>query len=159
MSSTTDAPVNPNCPSCSAVLVAGAAVADQPVLCPACGSVFVLRRPEFVVRTSRLAIASLILGIASLIGMCFTGIPAILMGLFALKEIRTAKGGLVGRRRALTGIVAGALFGILCAPCSSALLLPALQMLRKPASAAPAHKSIPPGEPNGETPTSPESEG
>jgi len=146
MSSTTAAAANPNCPSCSTALVAGGAVADQPVLCAACGSVFVLRRPGFVVRTSRLAIASLVLGIASLIGMCFTGIPAILIGLFALKEIRAAKGGLVGRRRALTGIVAGALFGVLCAPCTSGLVLPAIQMLGKPSRAEPAHQSIPPGE-------------
>ena len=131
MPSTTTLPANDPCPRCGADLVTAWARPDQPVLCAACGSEFVLRQPGFAVRTSRLAIASLVLGLCSLIGMCITGLPAIVAGVFALREIRRGKGALSGTALAWSGIATGGLLGFFCAPVSTALLLPAFQFLRQ----------------------------
>ena len=118
------------CPGCKAVLATEGLRPDQPIVCPACWATSILRRPGFVVRTSRLAILSLTLGIASLVGICLTGIPAIIAGAVALRQINRSQGGIVGRNLALGGIVTGAVFGFLCAPFTPALILPALQKLR-----------------------------
>ncbi len=118
------------CPRCNAVLVTEGLRPDQPIICPDCGATSVLRRAGFKVRTSRLALLSLALGIASLVGVCLTGIPAVIAGILALRQIARSHGGLSGRHLAVSGIVTGAAFGILCAPFSAALILPGLQKLR-----------------------------
>jgi hypothetical protein len=59
-------------------------------------------------RTSMLAIASLLLGIASWLGLFFfASIPAIITGHMARREIRGAGGAVGGRGLALTGLIAG----------------------------------------------------
>jgi hypothetical protein len=131
MSSLIPAGANTICPGCQAELVTAGLRPGQAVICPACCATSVLRRTGFVVRTSRLAIVSLTLGIASLVGMCLTGIPAIIMGALALRQINRSRGGIVGRHLALSGITTGGVFGILCVPFTLALILPAFQMLRK----------------------------
>jgi zinc protease len=144
MPSTTTLPANYCCPRCGADLVTAWARPDQPVLCAACGSEFVLRQPGFAVRTSRLAIASLVLGLCSLIGMCITGLPAIVAGIVALREIRRGKGALSGTHLAWSGIATGGLLGFFCAPVST-LLLPAFQLLRQsdgPQSSPQAEQSV-----------------
>ncbi|HEY2250312.1 MAG TPA: DUF4190 domain-containing protein [Planctomycetaceae bacterium] len=118
------------CPGCKAVLVTEGQRHDQPVICPACSATRVIRRTGFAVRTSRLAIVSLTLGIASLLGLCLTGIPAIITGLVALRQINRSQGKIVGRRLALGGIATGGVFGCLCAPFTAGLILPAVQKLQ-----------------------------
>lgn len=130
MSSIVTAGPNATCPGCGAVLVTEGLAFNQRIVCPVCCETSVLRCPGFAVRTSRLAIVSLALGIASLLGMCLTGIPAIIVGALALRDINRSQGGLVGRRLALGGITTGGVFGFLCAPFTLALMLPALHMLR-----------------------------
>src|SRR5437879_11154513 len=93
------------CDTCGAVLVIEGLAPDQDVLCPACGATFVLRRTGFAPRRSRLATISLMLGIVSLLGMCLTGIPAVVVGILALREIRGSKESIFGRRLAIGGIV------------------------------------------------------
>lgn len=131
MSSTAFLPAKSTCPSCGASLVTAWARANQQVVCAACGSEFVLRRPGFEVRTSRLAVASLVLGLCSLIGMCITAFPAIVAGIFALREISRSRGALTGTKLAWSGIATGGVLGLLCAPVTGALLLPAFQWLRQ----------------------------
>lgn len=53
------------------------------------------------------SIASLVLGIVSLAGLCFTGVPAIICGHTALNDIRRSKGRLVGGSFARAGLVFG----------------------------------------------------
>ena len=118
------------CPTCGATLATDALDSGQAVLCSECRTRFVLRPPDFVPRISRMAIASLVLGVISLLGICLTGIPAILLGIFALRDIRQSKGQRTGRKLAIGGIVTGCLFGFLCAPVEIGLLLPAVQKLQ-----------------------------
>ena len=119
------------CPACGALLVIEGLGPDQAVLCPACCARSVIRRRGFVVRTSRLAIVSLTLGIGSLLGIFVTGIPAIIVGVVALRKINRSQGSLVGRSLAIAGIATGAVFGFMCAPFTLALMLPLVQVITR----------------------------
>ena len=83
----------------------------RPVRCAACGATFVLGAVGQPIQTSGKARASLIVGIASLFCMMFTGIPAVVLGLLALRDIRRQPGTLLGRGLALTGIISGTVVG------------------------------------------------
>jgi type II secretory pathway pseudopilin PulG len=71
--------------------------------------------PPFVAPEPRLqeegspgtAIASLICGILSLVLACLTGIPAIVLGVLAIKKIGRSNGALGGRGMAIAGLVLG----------------------------------------------------
>jgi hypothetical protein len=67
--------------------------------------------------TSRLAVWSLVLGITSLLMAFVTGIPAIICGHIALSKIHKSKNGpeviLVGRKKAIAGLILGYAFSIL----------------------------------------------
>jgi Protein of unknown function (DUF1559)/Domain of unknown function (DUF4190) len=60
--------------------------------------------------TSRMATVSVILGVASLCGSFFTGVPAVILGVLALRSIRRSQGRLKGNGVAIAGLVLG-LFG------------------------------------------------
>jgi prepilin-type processing-associated H-X9-DG protein len=85
-------------------------------------------------RTSGKAIASLVLGICSLLCTIVTGIPAIVLGCLGLVDIERSRGARTGKGMAVTGIVLGSigstlmLFGVLVA-----MLLPAVQAAREAA--------------------------
>src|SRR5438128_1585013 len=67
--------------------------------------------PPPLPRTEGKAVASIILGILSLAFVgAFAGLPAIVLGAMARKDIERSNGGLSGRRLAAGGIVSG-LFG------------------------------------------------
>ena len=76
-------------------------------------------------KTSGAAIWSLVLGIFStaLLLTILSGIPAIILGILALKKIRCAPDQLKGKGMAVTGIAAGAI-GSLIAPIMVAIALP-----------------------------------
>lgn len=57
--------------------------------------------------TSGWSIASLVLGVASLGGLCFTGVPAVICGHTALSDIRRSHGRVLGRGFARAGLVLG----------------------------------------------------
>jgi hypothetical protein len=59
------------------------------------------------------ALASLLLGLASFCGMCFTGVPAIVLGFMSLGDIKRSQGRMTGGGMAVTGIITG-LLGSLC---------------------------------------------
>ena len=112
--------------------------AGRRVRCTDCGREVVVHKPApdpevlFIsdeprpTVTSGKAIASLILGIL-LVFACLTGVPAILFGRSALREIRLSEGRLRGRRMAVAGIVLGLL------GCLYTLLLIPMPNLREPA--------------------------
>lgn len=59
--------------------------------------------------TSGKALASLILGLLSPVGMFITGIPAMVLGLAGLRDVNASEGRLKGRRLAWAGMILGAL--------------------------------------------------
>jgi len=61
-------------------------------------------------KQNSLAFTSLILGCCSLIGFCLTGIPAIILGHKAQKQIKLSNGSQTGAGLALTGLILGYLF-------------------------------------------------
>jgi len=56
-------------------------------------------------KTSGKAIASLILGLFSFVGMCFTGIPGLILGIMGHSEIGKSGGRIGGKGLATAGIV------------------------------------------------------
>ena len=117
--------------ACGRRIEASESIAGVLVRCPDCGREQAVPKPalpgELLIdswesaktATSGKAIASLVLGILFFFA-CLTGVPAILLGRAALREITLSKGRLGGRRMAITGIVLGA-FGCLF---TASLVLP-----------------------------------
>ena len=87
---------------------------DRAVTCRSCGEPLRIRRepPGAYVppRSSGKAVASLVLGILSLVGCIFlAGIPAIILGWLARRDIRRSDGRLSGGGLAMAGVVSGIL--------------------------------------------------
>ena len=61
--------------------------------------------PPQAVRTSGLAIASLVLGICSMACSIFTAIPALICGGMAIARINKPGSGLEGRGQAIAGLI------------------------------------------------------
>ncbi len=102
------------CPHCQAALVMERLRADELLMCSRCRTQFPADfEPLSVRRVSRKAVWSLLLGLLSIIGAFFSGIPAVVLGLLALRDIRRANHALKGRWPALLGIVSGLLFGMI----------------------------------------------
>lgn len=70
-------------------------------------------------RTSGKATAALILGLLSLCGFLFTGIPAIILGLLSLRDIRQSGGRLTGKGLAVLGMALAVFFPMACAGASA----------------------------------------
>jgi hypothetical protein len=85
------------------------------------------------VRTSRRAVWSLVLGIASFCCNVFTAIPALILGIMALSDIERERGRMVGSGLAIAGIVTSAFGTLMGCPIVVALLLPAVQKVREAA--------------------------
>lgn len=84
-------------------------------------------------RTSGMAITSLVLGIGSFMCWIFTGLPAVILGAIALRNIYRSNGQLKGEGLAIGGIVTGGITTFLILPVMVALLLPAVQAAREAA--------------------------
>jgi prepilin-type processing-associated H-X9-DG protein len=121
------------CPACGAALTPGgparfAATAEPyrpPMMSPG--------EPVGEPRTSSKAVTSLVLGIASFLLFCVTGVPAIIVGALALSDIRRAAGRLRGSGMATAGIITGSAATLCAFPLLVALLLPAVQTAREAA--------------------------
>ncbi len=81
-----------------------------------------------------IAIVSLVLGVLSIPGTCFTGIPAVVCGHWALAQLRAEEGRQRGANLARFGLLFG-YFGIAIAILFAASL--ALQLLAPDAATAP----------------------
>lgn len=123
------------CPSCAAVLAADELLGGGPAICAHCGHHFLFQPGGDTRRLSRKAVASLVLGVASLLFFCLTAIPALILGGLALIDLHRHEDGLRGRKLAVAGIVLSVLFGFLSL-IVWALLLPAIQMLLSRQAAA-----------------------
>ncbi|MDR3632455.1 MAG: DUF1559 domain-containing protein [Isosphaeraceae bacterium] len=85
-------------------------------------------------RTSGKAIAGLVLGLSSFICCAFTGIPAIILGILGLSDIKASQGRVKGHGMAVAGIVLGTIgCTLVVAAVLLALLLPAVQAAREAA--------------------------
>lgn len=85
-------------------------------------------------RTSRMAVASLVLGIASFLLWLLTGLPAVILGTIALVQIRNSRGQLKGEGMAIAGIVTAGISAFLIIPLMlAAMLLPAVHAAREAA--------------------------
>ena len=73
--------------------------------CFTCGWDFSAERGDFVPRTSKLAVAALVLGVLSLFTLYLPLGPAVILGAMALHKIRKSRGRLTGRRMAMAGIL------------------------------------------------------
>jgi len=110
------------CPNCGVSLPTAGLAAGVTVQCARCGRQFSLGAAPLAPppTTSGKATASLVLGIIP--GFCFTGVPAILMGILALVDIRRAAGRLKGSGMAVTGIALGTVCGVVCTPLLGGLI-------------------------------------
>ena len=82
--------------------------------------------------TSGLAVASMILGICSIVFNIFTAIPALILGIIALTQIKDGRS--KGKGMAVTGIVLGCIFPcIFIIAVLAGMLLPALGSAREKA--------------------------
>ncbi|HEV3025220.1 MAG TPA: DUF4190 domain-containing protein, partial [Pirellulales bacterium] len=104
------------CPHCGASLTTAGLSDSTVLLCARCGSPMVLRTRGDVRRLSRRAVASLVLGVCTILFWCIAGIPAIVLGLLALYDIRRDDERLKGKELAFAGILSGALLGLFCTP-------------------------------------------
>lgn len=120
-----------SCPNCGLPLVHVQLPAET-ILCANCQHRFTRAVAGERPTISGKAIASLALGIAAPFVMCLAGVPAIVMGILALRDIRRSQGRARGRGLAVSGIVMGSLFGVVCMPISIVMMLGALQALRHP---------------------------
>lgn len=85
-------------------------------------------------RTSGKAIASLILGISSFACCVLTGLPAIILGVLGLSDIKSSQGRIKGHALAVAGIITGAIgCTLVLVAVLMALLLPAVQAAREAA--------------------------
>lgn len=80
--------------------------------------------------TSGKAIASFILGGASFLFSILTAIPAIILGIISLKQIKASRGRVGGETLAICGVIMGGLGGLMF-PILIAMLLPALATVRE----------------------------
>ena len=88
------------CPKC------GKENADDAQICSACGSILTQGKASggnIAIKTSRLAITALVLGILSIFTCGLTAIPAIILGIISLVLIDKSGGKLTGRCLAITG--------------------------------------------------------
>lgn len=73
-----------------------------------------------VAPVSAKAITGVVLGVLSFVGMLCTGIPAMLFGYLAMRDVSRSKGQLAGWGMGLTGLILGALGTFLFTPCIGA---------------------------------------
>jgi hypothetical protein len=102
-----------DCP-CGKPLLVNDDLAGRTVRCPACGRdvvpVAIEQSEELEPATiSRKAIFSLVLGIASFSCSFVTGIPAILLGALAIRDVSRSRNRKSGMGLAIAGIVTGSL--------------------------------------------------
>jgi hypothetical protein len=101
------------CPQCHASLVTLDINPEEPLRCVECRSLFYRSGKQPQVRFSVKAILSLILALISPLGSFLTAIPAIVLGLLAVRDINR-NSQLKGMPLAVSGITFGMLFSLLC---------------------------------------------
>lgn len=109
------------CPNCNASIATGGIEPSAIVRCAGCGSQFSAAY-EAISTKNRKATLSLVLGLVSVVGLFLTGIPAVILGIKSLADIKNRRTS-VGRRRSIGGIIAGGFFGFTCSASAIGLAL------------------------------------
>ena len=93
--------------------------------------------------TSGKAIASLVLGLLSIVGMCLTGIPGLILGIMGLNDVGKSAGRLGGKGLAIAGIVLSTI-GIFWTVglVLIGMLLPAVQQVRTAARTVTSQNNV-----------------
>lgn len=100
------------CLQCQSELLIDVDSSANSIRCAACGST-ASRNHESAEQANRLAWRSLWLGLSSIVFLCFTGIPAIWLGIRSLLQMRFTQKRIQDQRAAVVGVAMGLLFGIL----------------------------------------------
>ena len=87
--------------------------------------------PAMEPQTSKLAIWSLVCGIATVFCSCITGIPAIIMGVMALNRIGKSQGTLGGKGLAIAGLCCACTLGITGTAILAGLAVPAYNQVQE----------------------------
>lgn len=101
-----------HCPSCRAEIACVQMSDDALVRCSCCGNVFETSVHNTASKLNPRAMISFALGLCSLGFLMLTGIPAIMMGLRSLKQIRQSEQREHGKWMSYSGIALGSVFGI-----------------------------------------------
>ena len=83
--------------------------------------------------TSGMATTSLVLGLASVVCGCFTGLPALIFGILAINQIGKSGGTLGGKGLAIAGMVLGAVMMIFGTAVLAGLAVPAFNGVQEKA--------------------------
>jgi len=106
------------CPKCGVMLPTGGLAPGVSVQCARCGNQFALpATPQAEPATSGKATASLIFGLIPV--PLLTGIPAVILGIWALFDIKRRPGELKGSGLAISGITLGTICSFVCTPIIS----------------------------------------
>lgn len=133
-----------SCPQCGIELATENYDAESIGRCANCGGQFGLdARLRNLTTRNRKATLSAVLGIGSFLGLFLTGIPAVILGWLALKAIREKKT-TGGRTLAITGIISGSAFSLLCGTTvvGLALLVLAVKPSEDPQAIQAAQKAL-----------------
>ncbi len=98
---------------------------------PSAPQVPVSAMPAMEPQTSKLAVWSLVCGIATVFCSCITGIPAIIMGIMALNRIGKSHGALGGKGLAIAGLCCGCTLGIFGTAMMAGLAVPAFNQVKE----------------------------
>lgn len=109
------------CPRCQASLVSVESGVDG--WCAKCGAVLVTPKIVRNRKWSGKAVASVVLGALSMVALVFAAVPAIVLGLLALRDIATRPDELRGKVVAYAGIGMALALGLLGAPFVGAITL------------------------------------
>jgi uncharacterized paraquat-inducible protein A len=110
------------CPNCGVILPTTGLAPGVLVQCSRCGKQFNLGDSNVSEpATSGKAVTSLVLGLIPI--PLLTGIPAIILGIWALVDIRRRAGQLRGSGMAACGILFGSLCTLICVPLTGAVVL------------------------------------
>jgi tetratricopeptide (TPR) repeat protein len=112
-----------NCPNCDSPLLVDPLAVRGTIICAKCRHRFTPGAAAASVRNSGKAVASLALGLGALFALCLSGIPAIVLGVLALRDIHRSGGQVAGRGWAIAGIASGILFGIIWTPLVGAMMV------------------------------------
>jgi tetratricopeptide (TPR) repeat protein len=114
-----------NCPNCDSPLLVDPSTVRGTIICAKCRYRFIPGAAAEPVTLSGKAVASALLGLGATLAFCVTGVPAIVLGVLALREIHRSAGQTRGRWLAVTGIVTGTLFGVIGALIAGAIMVSA----------------------------------
>ncbi|MCH2181044.1 MAG: DUF4190 domain-containing protein [Mariniblastus sp.] len=110
------------CPHCQSELLVGLVSHQQQVRCARCGTISLPQIEQGTGQPNRAARWSLWLGVSSILLLWITGIPALILGIRALWQMRYNKPTEREKKSAIIGTVLGTTFGVVLGGCVTGFL-------------------------------------